>query len=551
MYKKRCCIIFLVFIISFSILYSKVINLQYKKADELSVIADSQYMYKENIEELNYKLLDCNGKDLLKYNKKYKAVIIPNVFIKNNMDTDYEEFLKLLYTLKSYDSDYDLTDTKYLNSSQKLYFDIDETTYEKLKEIKGIRGFYIFAYSQVDRSEAWKIENIITNPKNSNDNNFKHKDSLEMSIYNNVKQNRIPQIEFNIDMDGNIKEGKKSILDNNKNVRLTLDKDLQEEIKAILNSKYNKYEQIGVILMESNTGKIKAMVQKDDTLPNVNIGAETLNGFFPGSIFKTIVLEGVLENNNISLQDNFICKGNYENTKNKEVRGHGELTVEEAFTVSCNDVYSQLGIKVGAEKINELSEKQGLFEKVLGLDREQKGALEIKDPKLQDGSLAITSIGQNMRITPIEAISIVNTVVNKGTYVKPNIIDGYIDVNNKEIEKINREQHEVLSNSTANEVKEIMKRVVNNGTGRAAKIQGAEVGGKTGSTERIEIVKNKENKNEKREYSDGWFTGYFKHNDKYYSMVVFVKDIDKNSESGGSTAAPIFKDIAEKVIKNK
>lgn len=549
MYKRRCYIIFLVFIICFSMLVKQIINLQYKKADELSVIADSQYKYKENKEELNYKLLDCNGKDLLEYNKKYKAVIIPNVFIKNNSDTEYEEFLKLLYILKSYDSDYDLTDKKYLTSSQKLYFDIDKVTYEKLKEIKGVKGFYTFEYSQIDRSKAWKIENIITNTKNASDGSLKNKDSFEMNLYNKMKSNKIPQIEFNIDIDGNIKENTDETKNNNKNLKLTLDKDLQEDVKEILKTKYNKYEQIGVILMESDTGNIKAMVQKEDTLPNINIGAETLNGFFPGSIFKTIVLEGVLEQQNISLYDEFNCNGHYESKKNKEVKGHGELTVEEAFIVSCNDIYSQLGIKVGSEKICELAESQGLFNKVLGLDREQIGALEVKNPKKEDGSLGITSIGQNIRITPLEAISIVNTAVNKGKYVKPNIIDSYIDANNKVIERVKREEKVVISESNANIVKETMKKVVEMGTGRAAGVQGVQVGGKTGSTERIEIVKNKNNENEKKQYSDGWFIGYFKYKEKYYSMVVFVKNIDKDLESGGSTAAPIFRDVVEKIIK--
>lgn len=549
MCKKRCYIVFLVFIICFSILVTQMVNLQYKKADELSVIADSQYKYRENKEELNYKLLDCNGKDLLEYKKKYKAVIIPNTFIKNNMDTDYEEFLKLLYTLKSYNSDYDLTDKKYLTSSQKLYFDIDSVTYEKLKEIKGVKGFYAFEYSQIDRNEAWSIENMITSNKNSSDGSFKDKNSLEMYLYNKLKNNKIPQIDFNIDMDGNITESKEEILSSNNNIRLTLDKKLQEDIKEMLNSKYNKYEQIGVILMESDTGKIRAMVQKDDTLPNVNIGAETLNGFFPGSIFKTIVLEGALEREDISLQDKFICKGNHENRKNKETKNHGRLSLEEAFVVSCNDIYTQLGIKIGAEKIYELADKQGLFKKVLGMDREQSGDLEIKNPKVEDGSLGITSIGQNIRITPLEAMSIVDTVINKGKYIRPNIIDSYVDVNNKKIATVQKEERQVLSAYTANTLKETMKEVVDQGTGMAAAVPGVQIGGKTGSTERIEIVKNKDNKDEKKQYSDGWFIGYFKTDNRYYSMVVFVKNIDKNLESGGTTAAPVFKDVVQKIIK--
>ncbi|SQB91673.1 penicillin-binding transpeptidase domain-containing protein [Clostridium tetanomorphum] len=363
MKRVRCNILLLVFIFCFFVIYLRIINIQYNQADELSVIADSQYMYKESTEDLNYKLLDCNGDNLLKYDKEYKAVIVPNVFIKNNMDTDYEEFLKLLYILKSYNSKYDLTDKKYLNSSEKLYFDIDKQTFEKLKDLKGIKGFYTFECSKVNREEAWGIENLITNPKSSNDNSYKHKDSIEMYIYNKFKDNKAPSVDFNVDIDGNIKRNEDQVPNNNKNLRLTIDKQLQDDIKDILQNKYNKYEQVGVIVMDSNSGKIKAMVQKDDTLPNINIGAETLNGFFPGSIFKTIVLEGVLEQGNISTSTKFKCNGTHENKKNKREKGHGELSVKEAFVVSCNDIYSQLGIKAGFPKIYELCEKQGLLKK--------------------------------------------------------------------------------------------------------------------------------------------------------------------------------------------
>ncbi|SQB91674.1 peptidoglycanglycosyltransferase [Clostridium tetanomorphum] len=144
-----------------------------------------------------------------------------------------------------------------------------------------------------------------------------------------------------------------------------------------------------------------------------------------------------------------------------------------------------------------------------------------------------------------------NTVINNGNYVKPQIIDAYVDKDNKELQTIGVEESKVISPYTVNTIKDIMKEVVERGTGRLAKVKGLEMGGKTGSTERIEVIKSKDNNEEKKEYSDGWFIGYFKAKDKYYSAIVFVKNIDKNTEGGGNTAAPIFKDVVEKVIKYK
>ncbi|WP_315118033.1 penicillin-binding transpeptidase domain-containing protein [uncultured Clostridium sp.] len=511
--------------------------MQYKKADELVVIADSQYNQKEWIEELNYRLLDYSGKDLLEYNTKYNAVILPSIFIKNNTESENEEIFKLLYILKNYDEEYDLTDGKINSGSQKLYFPVDKITFEKLKRIKGVKGFYVYSYNEVDRNEGWKIENLITNTRNIVDNSLKKENSLEMFINSKVKDNKRPYIEFALDMDGNInnKENEKDYL-NNKNIMLTLDRDFQDKIKELLNNKYNKHEQIGVMVMESETGNIKAMVQKNDKLPNVNIGAETLNGFFPGSIFKTIILEGILEEGEISLDDKMTCKGLYEGGKDKKNSGHGTLSVEDAFVISCNDIYSQLGNKLGGEKILELIEKQNIFSKVLGFEREQGGALEKKELKIEDGSLGITAIGQNIRITPVQAMEIVNTIVNDGVYIKPRLVEGLVDKNGEVDEKIESSKWQAFSKDTANKVKRAMKRVVNEGTGRSAKVEGIEIGGKTGSTERIENGE---------KYSDGWFIGYFNKDDKYYSVVVFVKGIDKDNESGGNTASPIFSDIVK------
>nr|WP_243187061.1 penicillin-binding transpeptidase domain-containing protein [Clostridium muellerianum] len=283
------------------------------------------------------------------------------------------------------------------------------------------------------------------------------------------------------------------------------------------------------------------MVQKDDSQPNINLGAATNHGFFPGSIFKIIVEEAGLDRKTLNLNDKFTCRGLYENEKEK----HGTLTPEQALIVSCNDVFGQIGNKVGFNNFYDNAKSQGLLEKTLGLECEKEGAFEVKNPKYSDGSLASAAFGQNIRITPIEAISISNTVVNGGVYVKPKILDSYVDDNNKEMEKLESNSHPVIEKSTASILKNQMMEVVKQGTGKEAYIDGMDIGGKTGSTQRVEVSKSSA---KAEEHSDGWFTGFFKFKEKYYSMVVLVKDIDKDKDSGGITAAPVFKDVVSKLI---
>lgn len=479
---------------------------------------------------------------MLDYNREYKVVIIPSVFSKNDVKEDNGKSLDVLRILKEYNDTYDITEREHWQISEKITFDVDYETYEKLKGFLGLKGFYTFCYLKVDRSNAWSVENLITNTRNSNNGEKKDKDSLEIILNHKLKDNKDYKINFKGDIDGNLQESvNKDYLDND-NVRLTLDKDLQYQVKNILKNKYDKYEQIGVIVMEANTGKIKVMTQKNDKLPNVNIGAETLNGFFPGSIFKTIVLEGELEKGN-SKDKTFKCTGLYESTH------HGTLNVEKAFVVSCNHIYSQIGKDIGFDKIFELSKKQELFNKILGFHKEQRGKFEIQEPKWEDGTLAMTSIGQNIRITPIEAIGIVNTVANHGVFVRPYIVDAFVDKNNKEHEIMDTSMHYVISKENADTVKNMMKKVIKEGTGVRAYVKGIEMGGKTGSTERIEKVTDKNSNKKNKKFSDGWFIGFFEAEGKTYSTVVFVKNIDKFYESGGTTAAPIFKEIV-KIFNN-
>jgi len=146
-----------------------------------------------------------------------------------------------------------------------------------------------------------------------------------------------------------------------------------------------------------------------------------------------------------------------------------------------------------------------------------------------------------MNITPVQALSIANTVVNGGVYVKPYIIDSYVDDENKPIEQFSKAEKNVLKKTTANLMKNQMIKVVTSGTAQAAKITEIEVGGKTGTSEK------KINGEEK---SDGWFVGFFKVNNKYYTMVVFAKDIDVlKKEEAANTAVPIFKAIVQEIKK--
>lgn len=550
--QKRTWTLMIIFMLLFCFLIWKIANYMYFKFEPLKAMFNAQYTIDEKY-GLKYNLLDSKSVPLLDYAVNYYAVIDPLDYFKFNEYTSKYDLQALTFTLRNFNNSYDIDKIKSTGSSEKVRYKIDEVTFDKLKEIKKVKGFYTYAANDViiDKNKYWKIENLLIET-NYNKNSIdpitkktvsklvpKDADSLEMQIYNKTKNNEFTKIRFDKGVDGEISEGKIIEPEKNINVRLTLDKEIQDSALDILHvKKYEKYGQIGVVLMESSTGKIRAMVQKDDSSSNANLGYPSTYGAYPGSIFKSIVEEAGLDMNLINKNEIYtIIPGlfpedshNY-NNKNK-------FTVGEAFRDSSNNIFAQLGWKVGLQNIYNYAENQGMLDKVLNLEQEQSGKFEVGLSSPQE-DISQTAIGQKIRITPIQAISIPNTIINNGVYVKPSIIDAYVNDDNKVLERITSKTYQVLKKETAREVKLDMMDVVKNGTGKEAIIKDMDIGGKTGTSTYLE---------EGIKYYDGWFVGFFNLRGKNYSMVVFVNNIDKK-ESGGNTAAPIFKEIVN-AIKN-
>ncbi len=553
---KRVKIIIGILITVFSLLIVRTAYLTVLKGKDLSVMTDKQYKIYEPIGNLKYILQDRNGKELLNYKTKYYFVIDVDSYIKNNRDTDITRLNSLIYILRNYNKDYDLTELKPNTTSKRIYYEIDLTTYDKLKDIKDIKGIYCYMKSEVDRSDTWKYTNMLTNALDSN-NKTKPADSIEGFIADKTKDNIYSQIAFDKDVNGLITEGKYIVPENNVNIKLTTDKSIEDKIKDILKqNKFSQYPQIGVALMEADTGKILAMVQKDDQKPNILLCSATENGFEPGSIFKTVIEEAALEKDKSLYNMEIQCKEDH--------KSHGTVDMEAAYIVSCNTYFGQMGSTLGFKNIYTMARNQGIFDKVLNfsgnnevmgdilapekLDLKKVFANNygiVKNVKPADNPETMLGIGQSMRITPLQALNIVSTVVNDGTYVKPYIIDSLVDNDGNTVQKFDTSKSTAFKKATALTVKENMKEVLTNtsGTGKQAYIQGMECGGKTGTSTRYV-----QEEGVSQKYSDGWFIGFVKNKGRYYSAVVYVQAIDVDTEGGGSTAAPIFKEVMNSVL---
>ncbi len=537
--RRRNTIIFCALAISFILLIARLIQIQYFKSDELNLKANAQHTYKENISELNYDILDCSGKSLIEYSNKYVLVIDTITFKRENNSTPLDQVYALDYILKNYDKTYDLMTSLNKGGEGKKYFVIDEECKHKIEELEQLKGIYTYDYNEINRMESWNLINMVT--KGINKDN--EKESIEGMLYDVIKDNKTSTITYEKDDNGNIKQESIDTNKGNCNIQLTLNKDMEDKVKNIINKDdYSKYKDVGVAIMECNNGKIRAMVQKDDSRPNILLASTTENGYAPGSIFKLIVLEAALNEKLITPSDKFLCEYNPLLPCKK---GHGNLTLQDALVQSCNNIFAQIGTKVGGETLIKYAKAQGFFDKTLRFsgDKEVPGDYAIDD--IDKGGVTNISIGQNMRIAPIQALSLPATVVNEGAFIRPSILEKVVDNDGKVIQSFSEDKTKVFDKTVSGYVKSLMKQVILNekGTGKEAFVAGVDMGGKTGTATRMEPSEN--GKMEK--HDDGWFIGYFKINNKYYSMMVFVKDIEDN-QGGGSTAAPIFRDVIKELI---
>jgi len=151
---------------------------------------------------------------------------------------------------------------------------------------------------------------------------------------------------------------------------------------------------------------------------------------------------------------------------------------------SCNPVFIGLGQKLGVQKYYEYLNKFGLL-RTTGIDLPgEAGSIFLKENKVGPIELGTISFGQRFEITPIQMVSMVGTIANKGAYVKPRVVKQIINSTTGEITDIPVEiKEKAISQKTAEDVLSMMETVVAEGTGKNAQVQGYRIGGKTGTSE--------------------------------------------------------------------
>ena len=305
-------------------------------------------------------------------------------------------------------------------------------------------------------------------------------------------------------------------------IELTIDKNIEQIVEKYLEEACidNKCTDGGnIIIMNPQNGDILAMA----TYPNFNLNepfkinnselesvwdtlsAEEKNNslqamwrnkaiadtYEPGSTFKLVTASASLEEKitDTDKSGEFCCTGGIEVAGVRikcwrYYRPHGPESLREALMNSCNPVFIGLGQRMGVETYYSYLEKFGFLQKT-GIDIPgEAGSIFLAKEKVGPVELATISFGQRFEVTPIQMVTMLSTIANKGKYVKPRLVKTIIKSDTEEREEIEPEyKNQVISEETAEKVLNMMESVVSEGTGKNAKVEGYRIGGKTGTSE--------------------------------------------------------------------
>ena len=268
----------------------------------------------------------------------------------------------------------------------------------------------------------------------------------------------------------------------------------------------------------------------------------------PGSVFKTVTASAALEEGlvtDIDQQGQFCCTGAIEvaGTRIKcwrYYRPHGSESLRLALMNSCNPVFIGLGQKIGVTKYYEYLRKFGLFSKTGIRLPGEANSIFVKEEKAGPVELATISFGQRFEITPLQMITAVSSIANKGVYIKPRIVKSIQNSVTGEITEMPVETGEqIISKENAEKVLSMMNSVVSEGTGKNAKVEGYQVGGKTGTSE------------------DGVNTGKYvtsfcgvaeTDNPSIVLLITLYNPTGEGGHQGGGVAAPVGGKILNEVL---
>lgn len=263
----------------------------------------------------------------------------------------------------------------------------------------------------------------------------------------------------------------------------------------------------------------------------------------PGSTFKIITASAALEEGKVSLSDQFNCPG-YKIVEDRRIRchkvgGHGAEDFTHGIMNSCNPVFIEIGLRIGSDRFCDYFEQFGLLSRTnIDLPGEASTIMH-KRENIGQVELATMSFGQSFQITPIQLATTVSAIINGGNRVTPHF---GMETKNAEGEVthtfVYEQKEHIVSEETSTTMRYLLEKVVSEGSGKNAALEGFSIGGKTATSQTLP-------RSEKRYISS--FLGFAPADDPQVLALIIINN-PQGVYYGGTIAAPVCRDLFSNIL---
>lgn len=346
------------------------------------------------------------------------------------------------------------------------------------------------------------------------------------------------------------------------NIEMTIDVNIQLAVERTLEKLMIEQKAKGAtaIVMDPNTGEILALSSKPsfdlNNVPRDDVGAlmemmknqAIVSVYEPGSTFKILTMASAISAGVAHLTDHFYCPG-YNIVDGQKIKcwksvGHGSEDLTDGLCNSCNTVFTTLALRMGLDRMYEYFEKFGLGNKT-GIDfLGESGGIIMNKDNVQNVDLARMGFGQAIAVTPLQLITAIAACVNGGKLLKPYMVSKIYSDDGLILEE---NSPTVIDQVISKEVSDIINDMLEETVSKAGKytfLEGYEIGGKTGTTQK---------------YEDGKiagtyvssFIGTYPASNPEYIVLIVVDEPGTGAYYGSVVASPYAKEIFADIIQQK
>ena len=558
-HRKKIVAVFALCMAAMLFLIGRLGYLMLLRADYYSEKAQDLHERERSIKAARGKILDCNGK-VLADNKTVCTISVIHSQIK-----EPEKVIDVLTEELGLERDQVKKRVEKNSSIERIKTNVDKQTGDKIRE-------YDLAGVKVDEDykRNYPYGNLASKVLGFTGSDNQGIVGLEVK-YESILKGTDGQILTMTDARGvelsDTGEGRKEPV-SGKNLILSLDANLQEYAQQ---AAYQALEQkqadsVSIILMRPGTGEILAMVNvpEYDLNDPFNLKKSTngmsqqeiqdernkmwRNGcindtYEPGSTFKIITASAALEEGVVTPEDTFSCPG-FRIVDDRRIRchkttGHGSETFVQGVMNSCNPVFIEVGQRLGTDAFYRYFQQFGLLEKT-GIDLPgEAGTIMHQKKDIGPVELATISFGQSFQITPIRLAATVCSLINGGHQITPHFGVEVREDDGTLLETLfYKEGKQIVSEQVSKTMRAILEKVVSEGGGKKAYIEGYHIGGKTATSETLPRSANK--------YISS-FLGFVPAEDPRILGICIINN-PQGVYYGGTICAPVMRTVFENIL---